>query len=92
MTNPQEAWAEATDRLSALALKLKLHTEEELAEAGISGDEIVEKLGTAIRSAAEALSDAGHDDAIRQDLRDVGAAIADAVRVTVQEAKERIDR
>ena len=92
MTNPQEAWAEATDRLSALALKLKMHTKEELAEAGISADEIIEKLGTAIKSAAEALSDAGHDDAIRQDVRDVGAAIADAVRVTVQQAKERIDR
>jgi predicted ArsR family transcriptional regulator len=92
MTNPQEAWAEATDRLSALALKLKLHTEEELAEAGVSADELVDKLGTAIKSAAEALSDAGHDDAIRQDLREVGSAIADALRVTVQQAKERIER
>jgi hypothetical protein len=91
MTQTQDHWAEAADRIAALALKLKLHTEEELSEAGVSLQDIAEKVGGAVSSAAEALADACHDQAIRQDLRDAGAAISDAVRASLHAAKRSID-
>ena len=83
-TSTNQAWAEAADRLAALALKLKLHTEEELSEAGVSLADIGSKVTEAISGAAEALADACHDEAIRQDLRDVGTALADAVRTSIK--------
>lgn len=90
MTQTNEAWSAAADRIAALALKLKLHTEEELAEAGVSIAEIGEKVGAAISGASEALADACRDEAIRQDLRDAGAAIADAVHASLQGATRAV--
>ena len=86
MTEPREAWAEATDRFSALAMKLKLHTEEELTESGLSLKAFGESLTKAISAAAEAVSDACHDDAVRQDVRDAGAAVVDALRASIDAA------
>ena len=90
MTTTREAWAEVGDRITALALKLKLHAEEELAESGVSLGDVGEKVGAAISSASEALADACEDDAIRQDLRDVGTAISDAVHAAVEGAKRTV--
>jgi hypothetical protein len=86
MTEPRDAWAEATDRFTALAMKLKLHAEEELGETGVSLKGIGESLTTAISAAAEALSDACHDEAVRQDVRDAGAAVAEALRSSIDAA------
>ena len=90
MTQTHDAWTEAADRIAALALKLKLHTEEELSEAGVSISDIGDKVGAAISGASEALADACRDDAIRQDLRDAGAAIADAVHASLAGAKRAV--
>jgi hypothetical protein len=90
MTTPNEAWAEATDRLAALALKLQLHTEEELARNGVSVRDLAEKLGAGISSAANAVADACADDASREDLRDAGSAIADAVRASMHELRRAV--
>lgn len=79
MTSTHEDWSEVADRIQALALKLKLHTEEELAELDISVGDVCERIGTAVTAASEALADAAKDEAIRQDLRDVGAALRDAI-------------
>ena len=90
MTTTQETWAAAADRLAALALKLKLHTEEELADSGVSLADIGDKISAAISGAAEALADACKDEAIRQDLRDAGAAISDAVSSSFESAKRAV--
>jgi hypothetical protein len=79
MTNTHEDWCEVADRIQALALKLKLHAEEELAEVDVSLPDVVERIGTAVSAASEALADAARDEAIRQDLRDVGSALRDAI-------------
>jgi hypothetical protein len=82
MTNPTttQAWTDVADRFAALALKLKLHAEEELAERGVDVGTLADDLGRAVSGAADALADAVHDDAIRQDLRDAGASFRDALR------------
>lgn len=90
MTQTRDPWAEAADRITALALRLKLHAEEELSEAGVSVGDIGDKVEAAISGAAEALADACHDDAIRQDLRNVGVAIADAVHASLAVAKRSV--
>ena len=87
---PQEAWSVVADRIGALALKLKLHTEEELAQAGVSLSEIGDKLTAAISGAAEALEDACHDDAIREDLRSAGTAISDAIHTSLHGVKRSV--
>ena len=86
MTEPRDAWAEATDRFAALAMKLKLHAEEELTESGVSLEAFGSSLTEAISAAAEAVSDACHDEAVRQDVRDAGAAVADALRASIDAA------
>jgi hypothetical protein len=90
MRASNDAWTEATDRLTALVLKLQLHTEEELARNGVSLRSLGEQLGAGISSAADAVADACEDEAIRQDLRDTGSAIADAVRASLREIRRAV--
>jgi hypothetical protein len=90
MTTANDAWSEATDRLAALGLKLQLHTEEELARNGVVVRDLAEQLGAGISSAADAVADACRDEAIRQDLRETGAAIAEAVRSSLQEIRRAV--
>lgn len=91
MTTNPTAWTEAAEKLEALALKLKLHAEEELASAGVDVPDVAAKLSAAITGAAEAIADAVHDDAIRQDLRDAATSLADAVVTSFHAVKARVD-
>jgi len=91
MTTNPTAWTEVADKVEALALKLKLHAEEEFASADIDATHVAAKLSAAITGAAEAVADAMRDDAIRQDLRDVATSLADAVVTSFHAAKARVD-
>ena len=80
MTDQQQAWTELSERLEALALKLKLHLEQS------REDEIPEAMGKlrqGVREAFDAVENAVHDDAVRADVRDVGRLLADAVATTL---------
>jgi hypothetical protein len=69
-------WAELADRLDALALKLKLHYEQ----AGGDGlPQALDELRDSVREAFTAAGNAIHDDAVRTDVREVGAMVAEAV-------------
>lgn len=69
-------WAELADRLDALALKLKLHYEQ----AGGDGlPRALDELRDSVREAFTAAGNAIQDDAVRTDVRDVGAMVAEAV-------------
>ena len=90
-STPTTAWTEVAEKIEALALKLKLHAEEELASAGVDLPDVADKLSAAITGAAEAIGDAVKDDAIRQDLRDAASSLADAVVTTFHAVKARVD-
>ncbi|HZN75320.1 MAG TPA: hypothetical protein VFC00_27115 [Micromonosporaceae bacterium] len=80
MTDQNTLWSELTDRLEALALKLKLHFEQsrdgEVPEA-------VGRLRQGVEDAFEAAGNAIKDDAVRADVREAGRLLADAVSTTL---------
>lgn len=77
----KETWAEVTERLEALALKLELHFKQAGADDGVrqAVGELREKLETAFTAAGNAV----HDEAVRADAREVGQLLADAVSTTL---------
>lgn len=86
----RDAWVNVSDELSALALKLKYHVEEERADTDTDVDSAFEKLADAIDDLAEAAGKAAKDPAIRDDLKTAGRLIAKAVTATVNEAAAEV--
>ena len=86
MADAKEPWNEVGDRLSALALKLKLHAKEELSEERkAEAHSAVERFGTTIQGAIDALGDAVRDPAVKEDAKAAGQALSNAVSTTVAE-------
>ncbi len=86
MADERGPWNEVGDRLGALALKLKLHAQEELSEERkAEARSAVERFGVTIQGAVEALGDAARDPAVKQDAKAAGAALTTAVNATVGE-------
>ena len=80
MATAQEAFSEAADRLNALALKLKMHYQEERSgEAGGAVRDALSRLGTAVEDVFEAVGDAARDEAVRADARDAARSVGDAL-------------
>ncbi|HKA68687.1 MAG TPA: hypothetical protein VKG85_06160 [Actinomycetes bacterium] len=80
MATTQEAWGEVAERLEALSLKLKMHLEQS------HDDAVPDALGRirqGVEDLFEAAGNAVKDDAVRDDVRDVGRLIADAVSTTL---------
>jgi len=74
------------DRLGALALKLKLHAQEELSEQrAAEATSAVERFGATIQGAIDALGDTARDPAVKQDAKAAGEALTTAVNATVDE-------
>jgi hypothetical protein len=87
MSSTQGQWAELSDRIEALALKLKLHLEQ------AEDDELREALGRlrqGVREAFEAAETAVKDDGVRSDVRDVGRLLVDAVSTTLAKASDEV--
>jgi hypothetical protein len=87
MTGGQTQWGELSERLEALALKLKLHFEQtrdgEVPEA-------VGRLRQGVEDAFEAAGNAVKDEAVRADVREVGRLFADAVTTTMEKVSEDV--
>ena len=92
MTDVRTAWDEAGEALSGLALRLKLHYEQQRggddAEAAV--ESAVAKLGVAIQDAFDALGAAATDDAVRSDVAQVGKSLTEALSVTFAEMSEPV--
>ena len=86
MTDARATWQEVADRLEALALKLKLHGEEELSEEG-RGDSTLERLVGDVRAAVTAVGDAALDPAVRADICSAADAFGRAMTETFEEAR-----
>jgi hypothetical protein len=92
MTDPKQAWNDVGEHVSALALKLKLHYEEQRGADERKEREEVEdalsRLGTAVQDAFDALGRAAKDPAVTQDVKDVGHSLTEALGVTFSEVSE----
>jgi hypothetical protein len=87
MSNPttQAAWAALGERLEALGLKLKLHVDQETGEAGDAAatiKESFERVGDALTHVFEGLDDAITDEAVRDDAKQAGRLLLEAVNTT----------
>ena len=92
MTDTKTAWNDVGDKLGALCLKLKLHTEEELSDDELAGKAGFDKLRAVIDETIDAIEDAYEDKAVRADAREAGRAFVDALNATLQDAQKRVTR
>jgi hypothetical protein len=74
-------WAELSERLEALALKLKMHLEQ--ASAGDGVPQALGELRERVEDAFTAAGNAINDEAVRSDVREVGRLLADAVSMSL---------
>lgn len=80
MSDFKQTWSEVADRLEALGLKLKLHGEQ---TGGAEIPEALNRLGHSLQEAFEAAGNAVRDEAVREDVREIGHLIAGAVTTAV---------
>ena len=85
MTSRTEDWQQVADRISALALKMKLHFEEAADEPAEEVKTALDALGDAVEGAFEALRASVKDPAVRQDVKDAAADLRDALSNTFAE-------
>lgn len=93
MADAKSPWDEVGDRLGALALKLKLHAQEEISEERkAEARTAVERFGATIQGAIDALGDAVRDPAVKEDAKAAGQALSGAVTATVEEVLKAVRR
>ncbi len=85
----RDAWLDVGDELEAVALKLKLHLEQERSESD-DFEELLERLAERIDDAFDAAGNAAADQAVRDDLRETGRRLVDAMGTTVREAMRAV--
>jgi hypothetical protein len=92
MADPKKAWSDVGDALSALGLKLKLHTEQERSEEDKEFTSALQRLAGTVDDIFDALGNAARDPAVKEDARSVAQAFAGAVDATIDEAKSRLKK
>jgi hypothetical protein len=90
MTDPRDAWTDVGDRLSALALKLKLHAQEELSAEGATAADGLDKLRAVVSETMDALGDAYRDEAVRDDAREFGRSFIAAMDATSRAVQDKL--
>jgi hypothetical protein len=95
MTETKHAWQEVGERFEALALKLKLHLEEERADRDDVEDsdalrEALERATAALEDVFDALGDAADDVAVKSDLRELAGSFGSALETTLNDLSARI--
>jgi hypothetical protein len=92
MSEPRSDWDEAADDLGGLALKLRLHLEQQrAADDAAAGDEVV-GLSRRVQGTVEALGRAATDEAVRHDARHAGQAVSRAASRTLLEVVDMVTR
>ena len=84
----RDDWANLSERLEALAFKLKLHLEQTGATEGMPQalGELRERMEDAFTAAGNAVK----DDAVRADVREVGRLLADAVSMSLTKVSDDV--
>ena len=81
----KSAWLDVGDELESVALKLKLHLEQEMSDDD-DVDAVLDRLANRIHDAIEAAENAAEDPAVRDDLRETGRRLVDAMSTTFHAA------
>jgi hypothetical protein len=81
-------WANLSERLEALALKLKLHLEQTGATEGMP--QALGELRARMEDAFTAAGNAVKDDGVRADVREVGRLLADAVSMSLAKVSDDV--
>jgi hypothetical protein len=92
MTDTRASWNDVGTQLNELGLKLQLHFEQAAAEGRDDEAKVKEALraiGDAVEKAFGALGAAARDDAVREDIKDVGGAVSEALDATFAELGDR---
>ena len=96
MTQQQlkDAWCQVGDELEAIGLKLKLHLQQEAADDGDDDDAdgAFARLASKIDVAIDAAENAFEDEAVRDDLRETGRRLVDAMSTTFRAATQAARR
>jgi hypothetical protein len=94
MTDARSAWNETGEQLTALGAKLGAHYQ---AQHGTDGEkaraqteEAIKRLGEAVQDAFDAVGTAARDEAVRQDVKQVGRSLIGALDVTFREVSNEI--
>lgn len=90
MAETSEAWARVADRLSALALKLKLHAQEELSDEDLRSQVGFDKFRAVVNEAMDGIQTAYEDEAVRADAREARDAFVDAIDATIRDVEQRL--
>ncbi len=94
MDDMRQEWQQLGSQLSGLGLKLQMHFQQTAREGRPEeADKLKEVLATlseSIDRTADALASIARDDAVKQDVRDVGRSLVSAVERSVGEVIERI--
>ena len=89
MDDVRTTWSDAAETLGGLGSKLKVHYEQqqeadrETAQADVQT--AVKRLGDAVQDAFEAMSAAAKDDAVKEDVKQFGQALTEALKATFSE-------
>lgn len=92
MADAKKAWEDVGDRLQALGMKLKLHTEEETSGDSKEFTSALDRLTSTINDVFEGLGNAARDPAVREDAKSVASAFSDAVQATIDDARQRMQK
>jgi hypothetical protein len=96
MADVRAAWNETGDKLSELGRKLKVHYDSQHGgESEQAREELTDaarKLGSAVQDAFEAIGTAARDRAVKEDVKQVGQSLAEALGATLGQAADELRR
>jgi hypothetical protein len=87
MTTVHAAWDDLAAKFEALGLKLKLHYEQTRDQEVTAA---VDRLRQGIEDAFEAAGNAVQDEAVREDVREVGRLLTQALGVTLEKVGQDV--
>ena len=94
MTDARSAWSETGEQLTALGSKLGAHFENQRGPDGESAreqtQEAIKRLGDAVKDAFDAVGAAARDEAVKQDVKQVGRSLVGALDVTFRQVSEEV--
>ncbi|MCB2175264.1 MAG: hypothetical protein KQH57_05625 [Actinomycetales bacterium] len=94
MTDARSAWNDAGERLTGLGASLKQHyearQEAEVAPEDKPVADAFARVGEALQGAFDALASAAKDPAVKDEVKQTGRSVADAMAATLSEVSEGV--
>jgi DUF1365 family protein len=90
MSEQYKHWHEVSDRLDALALKVKLHMAQAKDDDGLP--DTFNRLRDGVQDVFQAAGNAVQDEAVRTDVRELGRLLTDAFAETLERTGAEVRR